>query len=214
MNDEKPGMANAKLGEDCTIDQDCVLGYAYRKNGQPLLVGARARVRSGTVIYSDVVIGDDFQTGHHVLIRELTRIGNHVVVGTGSTIDGNVDIADFVKIESHCYIPTHVRIGSRVFIGPGVVLTNDRYPLKQRDRYRPEGPILEDGVTVGGGVTICPGVRIGADAFIAAGAVVTHDVAAGCLALGVPAAVRPLPPALRERNLALSWRRHLADDKS
>lgn len=206
--------ANANLGEGCQVDGGCVLGYLYRKDAEALVVGYGARIRWGTVIYADVVVGDYFQTGHHVLIRENTKIGDHVVIGTGSTIDGNVEISDFVKIESHCYIPTDVRVGSRVFIGPGVVLTNDRYPLKQRDHYRPEGPVLEDGVTIGGGATICPGVRIGADAFVAAGAVVTRDIPAGCLALGVPAAVRPLPPALRERNMAISWRRHFTDENS
>ncbi|HVC28080.1 MAG TPA: acyltransferase [Gammaproteobacteria bacterium] len=165
------------------------------------------------MIYGDVTAGDDFQTGHHVMIREKTVIGNHVVVGTGTVIDGQVEIGDFVKIESQCYIPTHVRIGNRVFLGPGVTLTNDRYPLKQRDSYRPEGPVIEDGVTLGGHVTVCPGVRIGEDAFVAAGAVVTRDVPARSLAVGVPARIKPLPPHLAERNLALSWRRHLGGEK-
>lgn len=198
-------------GCDCSVDEACVLGYMYKFGAGPFAVGKHARIRAGTIIYADVTAGDYFETGHHVMIRENTRIGHHVVVGTNTVIDGNVEIGDFVKIESQCYIPTHVHIGSRVFIGPGTILTNDRNPLKHRDRYRPEGPVLEDGVTLGGGVTVCPGVRIGEDAFVAAGAVVTRDVPPRTLAVGVPARHKPLPEGLAGRNMALSWRAYTTE---
>lgn len=196
-------------GEHCRIDPGCILGYRYKDDAGPCRFGRNARIRAGTILYADVTAGDYFQTGHRAMIREHTRIGDHVVVGTNTVIDGEVEIGDFVKIESQCYIPTHVRIGSRVFIGPGTTLTNDRNPLKHRDTYRAQGPVLEDGVTLGGGVTILPGVRIGEDAFVAAGAVVTRDVPPGSLALGVPARYRPLPHYLEGRNMALSWRAFL-----
>lgn len=196
-------------GEDCLIQDGCTVGLKYRPDSQPVRLGNGARLRSGTIIYADVCIGDDFQTGHHVLIREKTVIGDHVVVGTNTVVDGNVTIGDFVKIESNCYLPTHVQIGTRVFLGPNVTLTNDRYPLKLRDQYFPEGPIIEDGVTLGAGVIVCPGIRIGADSFIAAGAVVTKDVPPRSFVMGVPGRFSPLPEKLRERNAALSWRKYL-----
>ncbi len=196
-------------GEPFSCDEGCLVGLLYRPEAGPARFGRDCRIRWGTVIYGDVVAGDDFQTGHHVMIREKTVIGNHVVVGTGTVIDGQVEIGDFVKIESQCYIPTHVRIGSRVFLGPGVTLTNDRYPLKDRANYSSEGPVIEDGVTLGARVVVCPGVRIGAGAFVAAGAVLTRDVPSMTLALGVPARHQTLPERLRERNIALSWKKHL-----
>lgn len=206
--------ARVEHGEAFSCDEGCLVGVQYRPDAGPVRFGRDCRIRWGTVIYGDVTAGDDFQTGHHVMIREKTVIGNHVVIGTGTVIDGQVQIGDFVKIESQCYIPTHVRIGNRVFLGPGVTLTNDRYPLKQRDSYRPEGPIIEDGVTLGGRVTVCPGVRIGEDSFVAAGAVVTKDVPPRFLVMGVPARIKPLPAHLAERNLALSWRKYLGGVKS
>lgn len=196
-------------GPDCRIQAGCMVGLKYRDGCQPAILGNGARIRAGTIIYADVVIGDDFQTGHHVLIREKTVIGDHVVVGTNTVIDGQVSIGDFVKIESNCYIPTHVTIGSRVFLGPNVTMTNDRYPLKMRDHYQPEGPIIEDGVTLGAGVVVCPGVRIGQGAFVAAGAVVTKDVPAWYMVMGVPGRLSPLPEKLRELNMALSWMKYL-----
>ena len=206
--------ARVEHGESFSCDEGCLVGLLYRPEAGPARFGRDCRIRWGSVIYGDVTTGNDFQTGHHVMIREKTVIGNHVVIGTGTVVDGQVEIGDFVKIESQCYIPTHVRIGNRVFLGPGVTLTNDRYPLKQRDRYHPEGPVIEDGVTLGGRVTVCPGVRIGEDAFVAAGAVVTKDVPPRSLAIGVPARIKPLPAHLAERNLALSWRRYLGQGSS
>ena len=130
-------------------------------------------------------------------------------IGTNTVIDVNVGMGDFVKIESNCYISTHVKIGSRVFFGPGVVLTNDRYPLKLRDTYEPEGPIIEDGVTLGAGVVVCPGVRIGEDTFVAAGAVVTRDIPPKSMVVGVPGRIEQLPDKLQGKNIALSWRKYL-----
>jgi acetyltransferase-like isoleucine patch superfamily enzyme len=196
-------------GEGLVLQPGAMLGFRYRADAGPARLGTRCTIRAGSIVYGDVTAGDHLQTGHHALIRERTLIGRHVVIGTNSVIDGDVVIGDFVKIESCCYIPTHVMIGSRVFIGPGTTLTNDRYPLKMRDRYRPEGPILEDGVTLGGGVTVVPGVTIGAGSFVAAGAVVTRDVPPSSLVKGVPGRAEPLPAALREPNMALSWRAFL-----
>jgi len=198
-----------EAGINCQVQPGCIIGLKYRPDCQPVRLGNGGVIRAGTIIYADVQVGEDFQTGHHVLIREKTVVGDHVVVGTNTVVDGNVTIGDFVKIESNCYIPTHVHIGSRVFLGPNVTLTNDRYPLKMRDTYRPEGPVLEDGVTLGAGVIVLPGVRIGYDSFVAAGAVVTRDVPPMSMVVGVPARVSPLPEKMRERNLALSWRKYI-----
>jgi acetyltransferase-like isoleucine patch superfamily enzyme len=192
-----------------SFDPQSIVGVDYRAGCQPVKLGCDARIRSGTVIYADVAVGDDFQTGHNVLIREHTICGNHVSIGTNCIIDGHVVIGNFVKLIANCYIPTHVTIGNRVFLGPNVTLTNDRYPLKMRDQYRAEGPVIEDYVTLAAGVIVCPGVRVGHHSFVAAGAVVTKDVPPYTLAIGVPARIKPLTDQLIEPNIALSWRRFL-----
>jgi acetyltransferase-like isoleucine patch superfamily enzyme len=174
-------------------------------------MGDNCTVRLGTIIYANVIAGDDFQTGHNVVIREHTTFGDHIVVGTNTVIDGHVTIGDFVKIESNAYIPTHVNIGSRVFIGPGVILTNDRYPQKMRDQYSPEGPIIQDGVTLGGGVIVIPGVTIGTGSFVAAGAVVTSDIPPMSFVKGVPGRISPLAKKLQEFNMAKNWRKYLEE---
>lgn len=195
----------AEVGANCVIQPNAVVGVKYRESCGKVRLGDNAVIRAFTIIYGDVEAGDDFKTGHHVLIREMTRFGSKIVIGSGTIIDGNVTIGDRVKIESLVYIPTHTKIGSDVFIGPKAVLTNDRYPLRLREQYKPEGPTIDDSVTIGGNATILPGVHISEGAFIAAGAVVVHDVPPWTLVRGNPGRVSDLPSKLRERNHALRW---------
>lgn len=195
----------AELGKDCQIQENVILGLKYKEGCQKARIGDKAVIRAFSIIYADVEIGDEFRTGHYVLIREMTKVGNLVIVGTGSLIEGYTEIGDRVKVEGLAYIPTHTRIGSDVFIGPGAVLTNDRYPQRLRSLYKPEGPVIEDSVTIGANCTILPGVKIGEGAFIAAGSVVTRDVPPWTLVKGVPGRILELPEKLRERNRALRW---------
>jgi acetyltransferase-like isoleucine patch superfamily enzyme len=63
--------------------------------------------------------------------------------------------------------------------------------------------VLRRACRVGGGATLVPGVEIGEEAFIAAGSVVTNDVPAGAVVMGVPArVVRQVP----ERDYLEHWR--------
>ena len=194
---------HAQLGPDCIIQPHALVGFRYRSDCGPARLGAGAIVRAYTIIYGDVSIGDGFRTGHHALIREHSTIGHYVLVGTSSILDGNLQIGNYVSIQSRVYISTHSQIGDYVFIGPGVVFTNDKYPLRQRPSYRPLGPVLADHVTIGGNATLLPGVHIGEGAMVAAGAVVTHDVPPWTLAVGSPARILPLPDYLHERNVPI-----------
>jgi acetyltransferase-like isoleucine patch superfamily enzyme len=200
-----------ETGEGCQFQPGSIVGFRYTEECSPFKIGSNGCIRSGTIIYADVLAGDDFQTGHNVVIREHTVFGSHIVVGTNTVIDGYVKVGDFVKIESNCYIPTHVNIGSRVFMGPGVVLTNDRYPQKMRDSYEPEGPVIEDGVSLGAGVVVVPGVSVGKGTFVAAGAVVTKDIPPMSFVKGVPGKNFPLPEKLQELNMAKNWRKYLGE---
>jgi maltose O-acetyltransferase len=91
-----------------------------------------------------------------------------------------------------------ITIGDDVQIGPRVQLLTPTHPLEpqaRRARWEAARPItIGDNVWLGGGVIVCPGVTVGADTVVGAGAVVTRELPAGVLALGVPArVVRALP---------------------
>ncbi|MFC7205405.1 acyltransferase [Haloferax namakaokahaiae] len=177
------------------IDEGVTVGYG---DGSEPTIGERARIRAGSIIYHDVEIGDDFITGHNVLVREHTTIGDKVLIGTNSVVDGNTTIGSHVSIQTNVYIPTNTHIGNDVFVGPGVVMTNDMYPV--RSEYELTGPTIEDNASVGANATILPGVTIGEGAFVAAGAVVVEDVPPRVLAVGAPATYRELPAPLQGDN--------------
>ncbi|AFO56626.1 acyltransferase [Natrinema sp. J7-2] len=183
-------------GDDCTIDDGATVGYGGFD--EPTRIGDGATIRTGSIVYGDVTIGDEFATGHDVLIREGTTIGDDVLVGTKTVIDGRTTIGSHVSLQTNVYVPTETTIGNNVFVGPGAVLTNDEYPVRTDDGL--EGPTIEDGASIGANATLLPGVTIGENAFVAAGAVVTADVPAASLAVGTPASVRELPESLEGAN--------------
>jgi len=161
-------------------------------------IGPGARIRSGTVIYPEVRIGENFTTGHGAVIREDTRIGDDVLVGTDTVIDGRTDIGDRTSLQTGVYVPSETTVGEGVFVGPRAVFTNDRYPVRADADL--VGPTLRDDATIGANATVLPGVTVGEGAFVAAGAVVTEDVPPWTLAVGSPAEHRTLPPELNRGN--------------
>lgn len=91
------------------------------------------------------------------------------------------------------YIWDGSRIENNVFIGPNATLTNDKFPRSKRYPNEFSQTIIRRGASIGAAATILPGLEIGEDAMVAAGAVVTKNVPAKCLAVGVPAELRKLP---------------------
>lgn len=184
------------LGPDAQIFEPVTLGFPSRDNMQKTsftgtTIGKNSVIRSGTILYCDVIIGDFFQTGHNVVIREETRIGDRVSIGTATVIDGHTTIGNDVNLQSRVYIPTNTRIGNHVFIGPNAIFTNDRYPPSRNSKL--SGPQVMDGAAIGANATILPGVCIGESALVAAGAIVTRDVPDHMMAIGAPAKIRELP---------------------
>lgn len=188
-----------QLGENPQVDDDVVLGYCYQPDCVPLQIGAQAIIRSGTIIYANTTIGDRFQCGHQVLIRAEVTIGNRCVVHHKCTLEGRLRIGNGVKIMAHVYLPSTTVIGDMVFIGPGTTFMNDKYPMRRAAPV--SGPRIEDHVSIGGGVTVCPEVTIGRNAVIGAGSVVNKDVPPDTLAYGVPARHYPLPENISHGNL-------------
>ncbi len=75
-----------------------------------------------------------------------------------------------------------------VFCGPSCVFTNvinPRANISRKSEFKPT--VVRRGATIGANATIVCGHNIGRYAFIAAGAVVTHDVSDHALVAGVPA---------------------------
>jgi len=117
-----PGSVEVRLGPDSVIDPGVLLGYPPGRPGVTgeTRIGRAARIRAGSIIYAAVDIGEDFETGHHVVVREENRIGRHCTVWNNSTIDYGCVIGDRVRIHCNVYVAQFTAIEDDVFLAPGV----------------------------------------------------------------------------------------------
>jgi len=184
--------AGVQFGPQSIIEDYCVIGVPPRgasEGEMETVLGSEAHLRSHTVIYAGNVIGNSFQTGNKVNIRELNRIGNNVSVGTLSVIEHHVEIGNNVRIHSQAFIPEFSVLEDDAWIGPNVVLTNAKYPLSRGVKDSLKGPRIKRGAKIGANATILPGVVIGENALVGAGAVVVKDIPAWVVVAGNPAQI-------------------------
>ena len=199
-------LSGAAIGDNCVIGSRCIIGHPSKLELQradfsaassrvsdlivkePVTkIGAGAIIRSGSVIYRHVVIGERLRTGHNVLVREHVTIGDHCVVGTSAILDGYIRLGSNSMIQSSCYITQSTTIGKGVFISPGCAFFDNRKIILGEGLER---TTIQDYVRVGGGTTILPGITIGKYALVGAGSVVTKDVPPKAIAYGAPAKVK------------------------
>jgi acetyltransferase-like isoleucine patch superfamily enzyme len=180
---------NVHIKKGSYIGVRCILGeylmdfYSDRINKiHPLVIGENALIRSDTIVYGETTIGNNFQTGHRVTIRERSMIGNNVRVGTLSDIQGDCSIDNYVNLHSNVHIGQKSVIKDYVWIFPYVILTNDPTPPSQTLL----GVTVESYAVIATGSIILPGVNIGEDSFVGAGSVVGRNVAKETLAVGNP----------------------------
>lgn len=180
------------LGSDCVVGDFCVIGVPPGKRTDGELetrIGAGAVLRSHTVIYAGNVIGDHFMTGHGALIREENVIGDHVSIGSHSILEHHTRLGNHVRIHSGAFVPEFSVVEDEAWIGPNVVVTNVLHPLCPAVAECIKGATIRRGAKIGANATLLPGVVIGEMALVAAGAVVTKDVAARAVVAGNPARV-------------------------
>jgi maltose O-acetyltransferase len=107
----------------------------------------------------------------------------------------NIELGQNFYANHNCVIldAGKVSIGDDVLLGPGVQIYTVTHPLDaaQRKAGLEQGHAVTIGnsVWIGGGAIILPGVNIGEGAVLAAGAVVTKDVAAHVVVAGNPAQI-------------------------
>lgn len=180
------------FGADTIIEDYCIIGVparGYKFGDLVTTFGPKAHIRSHTVIYAGNRIGDRFQTGNKVNIRELNTIGDNVSIGTLSVIEHHVQIGHNVRIHTQVFVPEYSILEDGAWLGPNVVLTNARYPQSPGVKDALKGPLIKKGAKIGANSTILPGVVIGENALIGAGSVVVHDVPDGAVVVGNPARI-------------------------
>lgn len=180
---------NVTLGANSFVGAQCILGEFlydffgdYKNKAHLLVIGEHALLRSGSILYGDSQIGDYFQTGHRVTIREKAKIGNHVNLGTLSDVQGDCVIGNYVHMHSNVHIGMKTLLKDYVWVFPYVVFTNDPTPPSEVLL----GATAEEFAVICTGTVVLPGVHIGKDALIGAGTNLTKDAPDASVVVGNP----------------------------
>jgi UDP-2-acetamido-3-amino-2,3-dideoxy-glucuronate N-acetyltransferase len=132
-------------------------------------IGAGTRVWHFCHVLGGATIGERCSLGQNVVVM------NGVVIGNNVKIQNNVSVYEGVTLEDD------------VFCGPSMVFTNvfnPRSHIPRKNEY--QQTLVRRGSTVGANATIVCGTTLGEYSFIGAGSVVTKDVSAYGLVVGVP----------------------------
>jgi acetyltransferase-like isoleucine patch superfamily enzyme len=185
------------IGSDTYIGPNCVIGHPDATELDHLLtaneirsksltsIGRGCVIRSGSIIYSNVKIGDHVAFGHNVMVREDVTIGNKTKIGTNSVVDGKSKIGSSVSVQTGVYVCTFSTVEDAVFLGPCCVFTNDKYVTQKM--FELIGPTVKKGASIGANALLFPGIVVGEGAVVGSQAMVNKDIPARTIFAGIPA---------------------------
>lgn len=194
------------------IDDGAILGRAPRlaahssapaAGAAPLVIGAGATICAGAIVFAGARIGPGAIIGDQSHVRERAVIGAGSVLGRGSAVGSDATLGVRVRVQTGVWLTSWMVIEDDVFIGPGVMTMNDDSMARLAAGQRLNAPSLRRACRIGGGVLLTPGVEVGEEAFVASGAVITTDVPARAVVMGMPARVRGEVP---DEQLLERWR--------
>ena len=189
-------LSYTKIGHKCFIEEDVILGHPpsnaalllndsdFFSKECEVIIGDNSVIRSGTIIYMGTKIGEYFDCGHNVLIRDNVQIGQNVYIYPSSQVHSNVSIGKNCRISGW--------IGNRSIIEDNVsMFGNLIHKYEQKiGGITEQAPIIKSGAVIGWNAVVIGGVVIGEGATVGAGSVVTKNVSPGAIIAGNPA--RPL----------------------
>lgn len=196
-----------KFDSDCIVHPYAIVGklpdisVALARKPErikALKIGVRTIIGCHSVIFSDVILGEDCLVGDFASVREGTRIGDRCVIGSHVFISYNSKIGNDSRFQTGTIF--HGECEEGCFFGVGVVTSNDKHIDLDDYHFSMANPcIFGKRVMVGSGANILAGVRVGDGSVIGAGALVTRLVQPDSLVLGPRASSRlkskeePLP---------------------
>jgi bifunctional UDP-N-acetylglucosamine pyrophosphorylase/glucosamine-1-phosphate N-acetyltransferase len=178
-----------ELGADVTLEPNVILRGATTVgdgsvigSGSQLVdatIGERARIWASVIESS--IVEDEASVGPYSHLRPGTIVGRGAEVGNFAELK-NTRLGPGSK-QHHVSYLGDAQVGERVNVGAGAITAN-------YDGTRKHSTTIGDGAFIGVDTMIVAPLEIGAGARTGAGAVVTRDVPAGKLAVGVPARIR------------------------
>ena len=138
-------------------------------------------------VADDAFIGDGVKIWMNAQVRESSYIGEGTIISKDVYIDNGVRIGKNCKIQNSVSVYAGVTVEDLVFIGPHVSFTNDKVPRAFNESWEIIDTYVRKGASIGANSTIVCGITIGEYAMVAAGSVVTKDVAPYSLVMGNPA---------------------------
>lgn len=152
------------------------------------MTGPGCTIHPSAIVDEGAQIGAGSRIWHFVHVCAGARIGQGVSLGQNVFVGNQVVIGDRCKVQNNVSVYDGVTLEEGVFCGPSVVFTNVHNPralIERKNEYRTTR--VKKGATLGANCTVVCGTTIGEYAFIGAGAVVSRDVPAYALMVGVPA---------------------------
>lgn len=168
---------NVVIDDNTIIGDYVILGVPANIKEKTLYIGKNSIIRSHTVLYEGSYFENQLETGHHVLIRENTRVGKNLRIGSFSDIEGDVKIGDYTRFHSYVHIGRGSKIGNFVWIYSLVTLTND--PLPPSHIERPV--VIEDGVVICVNSTVLPGTIMRTGSFASSNSIVEGEIPEGAV---------------------------------
>ena len=145
-------------------------------------------IHSSAIVDEGAQIGEGSRVWHFVHVCAGARIGKGVSLGQNVFVGNKVIIGDHCKVQNNVSVYDNVTLEEGVFCGPSMVFTNVYNPrslIERKSEYR--DTLVRKGATLGANCTIVCGATVGEYAFVGAGAVITKNVPAYALMVGVPA---------------------------
>ena len=145
-------------------------------------------IHASAIVDEGAQIGEGTHVWHFAHVCGGARIGERCSLGQGVFVGNDVRIGDNVKVQNHVSVYDAVTLEDDVFCGPSMVFTNVHNPraaVVRKNEYRPT--LVKRGATLGANCTVVCGTTVGEYAFVGAGAVLSRDVPAYALMVGVPA---------------------------
>lgn len=152
-------------------------------------IGNRTSISPHVVLFKGVKIGDDCLLGDNASIREQCAIGKSCIISRNVSINYNTIIGNNVRVMDNTHITGNMIIEDNVFVSALVVTTNDNSIGKDGWHDKIHGPHIKEGAMIGAGANLLPNITVGERAVVGAGAVVTKDVPAETVVMGIPAKV-------------------------